>query len=410
MITHTHAHKTHVSARESVLEELHGIKNNDNPEDPASVDLWLRILDMNLNDIKRGTVYEVAEAMNRSRVMSRGFRMMFLRANRYDPEAAATHIIQFLELKRSLFGQDKLVKKITLDDLEEEDVKNIEGGGLQISPFMDRSGRKIVILFPKLRRKTLTESEVRARFYIIISLLESEETQIHGIVVIYYDAAQMQTNHRASPQPGLLWNMPVNVAGIHFCFSYLTSYILVSLLVYRLPVKLRPKVRVHYGSPMECLYKLESFGIPREALQMSATNEPTIDSHTIWYKHRQQLESQGSATAESPSISIISPGPQDILFGRLKNNGGNILMRELILKMVDEHKASNKIRKTEITELVIDEIHKTGGRFLKQNEETGQWEEVSITEANRKIAHTFRNIRRPSRAKKSCFSVSSTTS
>jgi hypothetical protein len=173
-------------------------------------------------------------------------------------------------------------------------------------------------------------------------------------------------------------------------------------------VKFRPKVRVHYGSPMECVYKLESFGIPREALQMSATNEPTIDSHTIWYRHRQHLELQRSATAGSPASSIINPGPQDILFGRLKNNDGNILMRKLVLKMLDEHKASNKIRKTEITDLVIDEIHKTGGRFLKQNEETGQWEEVSCTEANRKIAHTFRNIRRPSRAKNPSFSLSST--
>jgi hypothetical protein len=158
------------------LEKLHGIRNNDNPEDPASVDLWLRILDMNLNAIKRGTVYEVAEAMNRSHVMSRGFRMMFLRANEYDPDAAAKNIIQFLEIKRSLFGQDKLVTKITMDDLDEEDVKNVEGGSFQISPCMDRSGRKIVLIFPSLRRKTLVESELRARYYIIMSLLELEDT------------------------------------------------------------------------------------------------------------------------------------------------------------------------------------------------------------------------------------------
>jgi hypothetical protein len=335
--------------------------------------------------------------------------MMFLRANRHDPDAAAKNILQFLEIKRSLFGQDKLVKKITLDDLDEDDVKNIEAGGLQISPCMDRSGRKIFLMFPSLRRKTLIESELRARYYVIMSLLESEETQINGVVIIYYDAAQMQTDQRAS-QPGLLWNLPVNVAGIHFCFSKLTSYILVSLLVYGLPVKFRPKVRVHYGSSMECVYKLESFGITREALQVSAINEPTIDRHTIWYRDRQRLELKGSATAESPTSSIISPGPQDILFGKLKNNCGNILMRKLVLKMLDEHKASNRLRKIEITELVIDEIHKTGGRFLKQNEESGQWEEVSCTEANRKIAHTFRNIRRPSRAKKSFLSLSYTTS
>ena len=75
-------------------------------------------------------------------------------------------------------------------------------------------------------------------------------------------------------------------------------------------------------------------------------------------------------------------------------------MKNLVVAMLDEHNESRKGRKMQLTQNVIDEINKTGGRFLKQNVETKEWVQVSHTEACRKIAHTFRNIRRPSRAKK----------
>jgi hypothetical protein len=388
------------NARESVLNELHGIRNNNNPEDPESVADWLQILDMHINTIKRGTVYEMAEAMNRSHVTSRGFRMTFLRANRYDPYAAATHIIQFLELKQSLFGQEKLVKKITLDDLEQEDVKNIETGSCQISSHMDISGRKIMLLFPSLQHEAT--AVVRARYYVSMTLLESEETQINGVIIVYFGAVPTRSSIHSS-NTGVLWKVPLYCAGFHLCLSDLAASLLSNVAIYQLPLKLRPRVRVHYGSSIECQYKLTSFGISREALQMSATNEPTIDFHFAWYRHRQQLElpSHSAAVVESSTSTTIVPGTKDVLFGGGgRTNNGNVMLRKLVLSMIDEHKASSKGKKMQITDIVIKEIKKGGGRFLKQNDVTKEWEEASHTEVNRKIAHAFRNIRRPSRASK----------
>jgi hypothetical protein len=394
------------NARESVLEELHGIRNDNNPEDPESVAVWLQILDMHINTIKRGTVYEIAEAMNRSHVTSRGFRMTFLRANRYDPCAAATHIIQFLELKRSLFGQEKLVKKITLDDLEEEDVQNIEAGSCQISSQTDRSGRKIILFFPSLQYEATAKSLVKARYYVVMSLLESEETQINGVIFVYFGVVPTKKSIHSS-NPGVLWKVPLHFAGLHLCLSDLAEFLLLKVAIYRLPLNLRPRVRVHYGSSIECQYKLSSFGIPREALQMPATNEPTtVDVHFAWYRHRQQLElpSHSAGVVEfsrsTPSTTIV-PGTKDVLFGGgQRTNSGNVRLQKLVISMIDEHKASSKGKKMQITDIVIKEIKKGDGRFLKQNDVTKEWEEASHTEVNRKIAHAFRNIRRPSRANK----------
>jgi hypothetical protein len=44
---------------------------------------------------------------------------------------------------------------------------------------------------------------------------------------------------------------------------------------------------------------------------------------------------------------------------------------------------------------LVREIQATGGRFLKQVDDSEGWEEVSTEEAQEKVAQAFRNIRRP---------------
>ncbi|KAL3937388.1 MAG: hypothetical protein SGBAC_007499 [Bacillariaceae sp.] len=395
-----------VQERETVLEELHGIRNNDNPEsNPDSVDQMLRLLDMHLQNVKGGSIYETAEAIDRASVTSRRFRIMFLRANRYDPQAAAAQVIKYLELKRSLFGQEKLTKQITMSDLNEDDKDYLESGTVQISTKRDRSGRGILTIFPSLRRiETTIEAELRARYYTIMSMLECEELQINGVVLVYFGALSTQANQHAS-NSGVLWDLPVYFAGVHCCFDHLSSFLLVSVAVLRLPLALRPRVRVHYGSCTDCLYKLSSFGIPKEAV-MTDLNEPVRNDHFEWYRMRQEMElmyvtDSDTETQSLASVGAIIPRSVDVLFGPgSRKNEGNLLMRNLVLAILDEYNESRKGRKMQLTENVIEEIQKKGGRFLKQNENTKEWEEASNIEASRKIAHTFRNIRRPSRAKK----------
>ncbi|CAJ1954890.1 unnamed protein product [Cylindrotheca closterium] len=394
-----------VQQRETVLEELHGIRNSENPEsNPASVDLWLQLLNTHLQSIKRGTVYETAEAIDRTYVTSRKFRMMFLRANRYDSQAAAAQMIKYLELKRSLFGQERLTRKITLADLDQDDKACLESGVTQISTKRDRSGRAIILVFPSLgREETTTEALTRARFYVVMSLLESEEYQMNGVVLVYFGAVTSQRNQHAS-NSGLLWDLPIFLAGIHCCFSELSTFLFISVAVLRLPSTRRPRMRIHYGSATDCLYKLASFGIPKEAI-LNDSNEPDLMDHLQWYRHRQELELTYVSDSDTDMQSLASthtiiPRPGDVLFGPgSRKNEGNILMRNLVLTVLTEYNESTKRDKMQLTKTIIDEITKKGGRFLKQNEDTKEWEEANHTEASRKIAHTFRNIRRPSRAK-----------
>ena len=364
------------------------------------------MLDMHLQNNKRGTVYEVAEAIDRGYVTSRSFRMMFLRASRYNPEEAARQVIKYLELKRTLFDQEKITKRIVMTDLNHEDREYLASGAVQVSTKRDRSGRAILAFFPSLKTNTSVEAELRARYYVVMNMLESEEIQKNGVVFVYFGALPTLP-HQHSSNSGILWDLPIYLSGLHCCFDDLSYYILISVAILRLPFKLRPRMRVHYGSCSDCLTKLSSFGIPREALLLTNVDEPIVDDHLQWYRQQEEREMTYVTDSDAETLSVAStiggivPRAADVLFGAgSRKNEGNLLMRNLVLAMLDEHNEARKGRKMQLTENVIEEVKKTGGRFLKQNEETKQWEEASHVEACRKIAHTFRNIRRPSRAKK----------
>jgi hypothetical protein len=52
-------------------------------------------------------------------------------------------MLAFFEQKLRIFGRDKLTKDITLQDLNEEDLKVLNNGHLQLLPQRDRAGRLI---------------------------------------------------------------------------------------------------------------------------------------------------------------------------------------------------------------------------------------------------------------------------
>ena len=140
-----------IKEREKALEDVHGVAVVEE-QTPEFVNSCLKELDEHLNAIKINTdAYVQAEAMSSDYVSENNFRMMFLRADNYDSKEAAERMIRFFELKKYLFGVDKIVKDITLDDLNEDDMDSLKSGYAQVTPCKDMSGRTIVLLLSKLR-------------------------------------------------------------------------------------------------------------------------------------------------------------------------------------------------------------------------------------------------------------------
>eukprot|EP00980_Cylindrotheca_fusiformis_P017329 scaffold5380_cov131-Cylindrotheca_fusiformis.AAC.6 len=384
-----------VDERESTLDELHGIrKGNENAEeDAASMNRLLGELDRNLKAIKKGTLYAQAERNHPSYVSSRDFRMMFLRASEYDPEASVHRILTFLEIQKSLFPEEKIGKKIMLDDLDKEATESIESGAMQISASTDRAGRKILLYFPKALRVKSIKSNFRARYYISMAVLESEQVQRMGIVAVHFgpEESEMANHHRY--YSGELLKLPLRWAGIHACIRDWETYYN-RRAIYQMPSAAFPRFRIHCcGSDDEFFSKLGSFGIPRDALPLSVDGLQLDNRHHLeWYRHRQQVERDKSMATLAFHQTIV-PGPKDVLFGRVRSNVGNRALRSIVSSRLDEYNLLPKHFKARMAEEVVKEIGEFGGRFLKQNP-AGDWEEVSLAEAVQKTAKTFRNCRR----------------
>ena len=148
--------------RNEVLNDLHGVSdvNNENPEYVRNaIRLLLDALDR--IPMTEKTAYLIALDQNPNYVHDEKFLLMFLRADRFNVDAAALRVTAFLENKMQLFGKDKLGREITYSDLTPDDLAVLESGYAQISPGRDRAGRAILCLMPTLYKIKKLQSKVR---------------------------------------------------------------------------------------------------------------------------------------------------------------------------------------------------------------------------------------------------------
>ena len=94
-----------------------------------------------------------------------------------------------------------------------------------------------------------------------------------------------------------------------------------------------------------------------------------------------------------------TPTEFDVLLGREKesaNHIGNKRYLAMVALHRNEYKScTTRVAKTCITTRLIKEIHECGGRFLKKNDETGEYEEVSHQKAHDKVSHALRQAKDP---------------
>jgi hypothetical protein len=135
--------------RELIYEEIHGV-DKIIEETPEFVSERLAALDQELRKISFKPAYEQAKKMSEKYVTDRKFRLMFLRADYFDPNKAATRLVKFMEEKLKMFGPETLVRPLYLSDLNEDDRACLKAGALQALPVRDRAGRAILGNFRNL--------------------------------------------------------------------------------------------------------------------------------------------------------------------------------------------------------------------------------------------------------------------
>jgi hypothetical protein len=198
--------------RQRQQEALHGVED-ETIEDEALINSALQELDSHL--MHRGyngrSAYEKAERMDSQYVGATALRLMFLRCNQCDAKASAGQMLQFFEIKQQLFGVEKLVKEITIEDLDADDLASLNCGYFRIIG-RDQSSRHIFLGIPSLRSFKTLKNELRAHFYFKMALLKREEIQLRGIARISYEVGHCRDNKGGV---GLLENTKLsNVSGM----------------------------------------------------------------------------------------------------------------------------------------------------------------------------------------------------
>ncbi|CAJ1967434.1 unnamed protein product [Cylindrotheca closterium] len=387
--------KLSLEEREKALFDLHGIySSNSQNEDEARQQQWMDTMKEQLNKKKHGTAYELAEKLDFAYVSNPILMDMFLKACDCEPFEASEKMIYFFELKRQIFGVQKLVKDITLDDLDEKDKEYLIDGSIQILPFGDMSGRDILMLHGSRKQKDSIKSEERVGFYIFMeSAKRAYHSKMSRVVLVYFglEAPAPET----SRQSGLWFGMPFRAAGIHLCTGNTTELVRDCSGITMLPEKCLARTRVHIGSYDECHESLSSYGIPSHLLPATFADSPTISHHLEWYRQLEERTKKLSTMPPSPS-ALPAPGTyceKDVLFGHKRNHTGNALMRKLVELQQEAYDLAPKARKVKLAMKIVEQIQQSGGRFLRRDDE-GDWVEVSSDKARDKVAHTFRNLRR----------------
>jgi hypothetical protein len=204
---------------------------------------------------------------------------------------------------------------------------------------------------------------------------------------------------------------PLRCAAGHLCYSnpvLETVWNFVALLVPSVT-----RFRLHCGSHMEVQYKLMTFGIPHRRFPVSVLGDVNVARHKAFVRQRIQLESNssrmhdcslGSTSSEwqrsrtNHHVLAVVPSNLDVCLGRgirTSEHDGNVRYRCFIEQFRERYEGSkSKKEKAAIIREVVQSVHDSGARFLKQEADEGPWVPVDFKQVCVKVSQSFRNHRR----------------
>jgi hypothetical protein len=160
---------TQLSLRErtGIEEEIHGVADAIN-ETPEFLNKRLVAFQEDIDGIRKKPAYERAMFLAPSYVTCPRFRLMFLRADRFETLPAARRFVKFFEAKLEFFGLDKLCKDITWDDLSDDDKAAIHTGSIWFSNTKDQTGRNVAWLMQKYETYANYKNQVCIALHCIV--------------------------------------------------------------------------------------------------------------------------------------------------------------------------------------------------------------------------------------------------
>lgn len=250
---------------------------------------------------------------------------------------------------------------------------------------------------------------------------EDIDTQMRGMVFVFYKAGPNQKYDGKAGRENIkiLYALPIMFVSLHFCFDNPKFNPMLSILLTTMESfqsSLLARVKTHHsklagaytcrihdivlsthilslsvsGTHMEIQYKLLTFGIPMKVFPVTIEGEAKVDQHLEWIQQRRIRE---ESIQDSKLITV--PGPFDVIMGRdrlAQEHPGNFHYLDAIETHLVMYDTLSKVKKTKLSDQIVDGIHESGGRFLKRDK-TG-WIEIDDRTARYKVSMAFRSKRR----------------
>jgi len=392
--------KLSLEDRVKALEEVHGVVENIE-EDPEEIKRLIEQVKEELKRLRYKQAYEKAAFLSTNYVNNPEFVLPFLRADNYNPRHAAIRLAEHFKFKLELFGEHTLVRDILYDDLTADEQLILNSGFVQRLPSSDTAGRQIVVCnMSEFLKIGNLKNVCRAIWYLTVrtSQIHTKVTTM-GVVGVYFAHGignifeKLYTNKRTdfANGTGFMQNaLPYKLASVHFCFDSNFGSAIQNVIMMALGRSARVRLRSHCGSRIECEYALKSFGIDIDTFR---TNSSTSDqewvnlSKSLDESHRNELQTR------------ILPRLNDVLLGRgrpFQLYSGNLALTSKIDENRARYTVAKKMDKKTITIEIVEQIHESGGRFLRKvNGNKGgnmDWEEVDFETARLKVSHSFRTM------------------
>ncbi|KAL3904801.1 MAG: hypothetical protein SGILL_009927, partial [Bacillariaceae sp.] len=229
----------------------------------------------------------------------------FLRAEDWNVEWACDRMARFFEHKLDLFGSDALCRELTMQDLTAEDVRLWrETGFLQVLDERDRSGRPVVVMFGLQQMGLPVETVLRVCFYMCCISVSEDRVQIGGVAQMYWGLGQAFGRPDRAAKVLSSWRcLPIRTASKHFCYDNTKLKWMFSLMAQHWSPLQAFRFRAHFGTPMECIYNLMTYGISRESI-------PVRDDGTLLTEYHKSFLDALEAREKAERL-LVALGDQD---------------------------------------------------------------------------------------------------
>lgn len=468
-----------VRDRNKIFEEIHGVRCMAPDETPKFLERALLEIDSELAKIpianKKAFLAATASRKNNSNqnnvcnnknhdknerkhgdccgvcsvnfVDSAEFRLRFLRCELFDAKKAAQRLVNYLELITTMMpfkrGSELLKRPITLADFDEVEQSILRKGHLQLLPFRDRSGRRVLAGVASLGIRFDPLQWYKILLYFLWIAGGDVESQQKGIVLLLWpnpdiaDSLKLRypINRGGDLVKSVFECVPVRVAAFHFCTPENSPFFQVLRSVFALTLgRKRSRLKFHSGHPVELRYQISTYGIPVDLLPLTPTGNVKTTYLKHWLRLRNTVEEDINTNGYHPAIDyecdcsrgaeqrntgntntnmnyattkIECPGSFDVVFrpGRpVMNHPGNVAFRSLIESKSDQHDGATQTQKSTIVKSVVEKmIESRGGRFLTWDERCGCWSAiVDPNKQHHKVAIAFRNFKAYKKALGNC--------